>query len=93
MYLAKVIKKVVSVVKHEAYVGKRVYVVKPVLPNGEILESENVALDYLGAGIGDIVVCGGAPGVAQELFNLQLAPIRTIIIAIVDKIDFFDSNE
>ncbi|MGK9477814.1 EutN/CcmL family microcompartment protein [Melioribacter sp. OK-6-Me] len=88
MYLAKVTKKIVSVVKHEAYNGKKVYVVRPVLPDGTILEDEHVALDYIGAGVGDIVVCGGAPGVAQSIFGLNLAPIRTLIIAIVDKIDY-----
>jgi microcompartment protein CcmK/EutM len=49
-----------------------------------------VAMDYLGVGIGDIVVCGGAPGVASEVFELERAPIRTLIIAIVDKIDYKD---
>ena len=47
-------------------------------------------MDYLGVGINDIVVCGGAPGVACEVFGLELAPIRTLIVAIVDKIDFKD---
>ncbi|MGK9367916.1 EutN/CcmL family microcompartment protein [Melioribacter sp. Ez-97] len=92
MYLAKVTKRVVSVVKHEAYNSKKVYVVRPVLPDGTMLDTEHVALDYIGAGLGDIVVCGGAPGVAQSIFGLDLAPIRTLIIAIVDKIDY-NENE
>lgn len=90
MYLAKVIKRVVSVVKHEAYFNKKVYVIKPILPNGEEIDTEHVAVDYVGAGIGDIVVCGGAPGVAQTVFGLERAPIRTLIIAIVDKINYIE---
>ncbi len=92
MYLAKVTKRVVSVIKHQAYNSKKVYVVRPVHPDGTMLEEEHVALDYIGAGVGDIVVCGGAPGVAQSIFGLELAPIRTLIIAIVDKIDY-NKNE
>ncbi len=88
MFLAKVIKKVVSVEKHDAYFGKIVFVVQPILPDGTYDGNEWIAMDYVGAGIGDIVVCGGAPGVAKTVFNIELAPIRTLIMAIVDKIDY-----
>jgi ethanolamine utilization protein EutN len=46
-----------------------------------------VAVDYVGAGIGDTVVCGGAPGVARTIFTIELAPMRTLIMAIVDRIE------
>ena len=87
MFLAKIIKKVISVQKHEAYNGKLVFVVQPIAPDGSDIGNEWVAMDYVGAGVGDIVVCGGAPGVAQDLFKLKYAPIRTLIMAIVDKIN------
>ena len=90
MYLARVKKKVVSVVKHEAYNSKTVFVVQPVYPDGTEKGDEWVAIDYVGCGIGDLVVCGGAPGVAKKIFNIELAPIRTLIMAIVDRIDYQD---
>ena len=86
MYLAKVKKKIVSTIKHPAYKNKTVYVVRSVTPEGKEKDKEMVAMDYLGVGIGDIVVCGGAPGVAKEVFSLDMAPIRTLIIARVDEI-------
>ncbi len=90
MFLAKVIKQVVSSRKHPAYEGRHVFLVQPVNPDLKATGNEWVALDYLGAGIGDIVICGGAPGVAQQVFRLENAPIRTLIIAIVDAIDYRD---
>ena len=90
MFLAKVVKRVVSVEKHEAYLGKIVFVVQPVLPDGTEKGNEWIAIDYVGSGVGDIVVCGGAPGVAKTVFNIELAPIRTLIMAIVDRIDYRD---
>jgi microcompartment protein CcmK/EutM len=87
MFLARVAHQVVSVHKHDAYQGKTLYVVQPVRPDGSPEGKEWVAVDYVGAGIGDIVVCGGAPGVAKTVFNIELAPIRTLIMAIVDRID------
>ncbi len=90
MFLARVTKTVTSTAKHPAYKNKRVYVVQPVYPNGKAKGLEWVAVDYVGSGIGDIVVCGGAPGVAKEVFDLEMAPIRTLIMAIVDKIEYSD---
>ena len=90
MFLARVKKIVTATEKHSAYQGRHVYVVQPVYPDGSDKGNEWIAMDYLGADIGDIVVCGGAPGVAGEVFGLKLAPIRTLIIAIVDKIEYHD---
>lgn len=90
MFLAKVKKKVVSSEKHCSYNGRILFVVQPVLPDGTEDGDEWIAMDYVGADIGDVVVCGGAPGVAKNLFNLDLAPIRTLIMAIVEKLDYRD---
>lgn len=90
MFLARVKHIVTATEKHPAYEGKRIFVVQPVYPDGRDKGAEWVAIDYLGAGPGDTVVCGGAPGVAAEVFSLDLAPIRTIIVAIVDSVDARD---
>ena len=90
MFLAKVKHCVIATEKHPAYQQKRVFVVQPVKPDGNAKGDPWVAMDYVEANIGDIVVCGGAPGVAQEVFGLERAPIRTLIMAIVDSIDYRD---
>ena len=86
MFLAVVKKRIVSTLKHPAYAGKTVFVIHPVNPEGSETGEESVAMDAVGAGVGDIVVCGGAPGAAQEVFGLDRAPIRTLIMAVVDEI-------
>lgn len=90
MFLAKVKKKIVATEKHVAYQGKTVFLVQSILPDGTETSEEWLAMDYVGAGVGDTVVCGGAPGVAQSVFKLNKAPIRTLIMAIVDTIDYRD---
>ena len=90
MFLARVTHSVVSSQKHPAYRGKIVFVVQPIRPDGADDGSEWVAIDYVGAGIGDIVVCGGAPGVARGIFDIELAPMRTLIMAIVDSVEYHD---
>ncbi len=93
MFLARVTHAVVSEEKHPAYRGKIVFVVQPVLPDGTDDGNEWVAVDYVGAGIGDTVVCGGAPGVARAVFGIELAPMRTLIMAIVDSMEYHDLEE
>jgi ethanolamine utilization protein EutN len=88
MFLAKVKKSVIGTAKHAAYQGKILFVVQPVQPDGRETGNEWIAVDYVGAGMGDTVICGGAPGVAQDVFGLERAPIRTLIMAIVDNIEF-----
>jgi microcompartment protein CcmK/EutM len=92
MYLARVIKKITATQKHRAYDAKSVFLVQSIYPDGVPAGEESAAMDYVGASVGDIVVCGGAPGTAQSVFNLDKAPIRTLIMAIVDTIDYRDTQ-
>lgn len=82
MYLAKVLCPVVCTVKHRVFDGKRLLLVRPI--DGAEDDYE-IAVDYVGAGPGDTVIAGGPPGVAQTVFGLERAPIKTLIMAIVDR--------
>lgn len=90
MFLARVTKRIVMTEKHPAYKGRMIFLVQPVKPDGTADGNEWAAIDYVGAGIGDIVVCGGAPGVAKTVFKIEKAPVRTLIIAVAEKIDYRD---
>jgi len=90
MFLAKITKRVVSTEKHEAYGSRTLFTVRRIDPGGRETGEQWVAMDCVGAGVGDTVVCGGAPGAAREVFNLKKAPIRTLIMAVVDSLDYRD---
>jgi ethanolamine utilization protein EutN len=90
MFLATVKKIVTATQKHPAYPGKKVFVVQPITPEGRETGDEWVAVDCVGAGCGNTVLCGSAPGVAKKIFKMDRAPIRTLIVAIVDRIDYRD---
>jgi len=87
MYPAKVIGKVTSVIKHPIYENKSMLLIQPIdlkhNPKGKAI----IAVDYVGAGEGDIVLIGNAPGQAKEVFNVDNAPIRELVMAIIDRID------
>ena len=87
MQRGRITSKITSTIKHPAYQNKPIYTVQPLndklRPQGQVW----VAVDYVSSQIGDLVLFGGAPGVAKEVFKLDLAPIRSLIVAIIDVID------
>ena len=90
MYIAKVIGKVVSIVKHPAYENRTLLLVQPLSLKSKLVRTPTIAVDYVGAGEGDVVLVGAGPGVAQEVFGVENAPIRELVMGIIDQFDVSD---
>jgi len=87
MLLARVVGTVVSTQKHEKLVSAKLLLVQPLglddAPRGTTL----LAIDSVGAGVGEkvlVVVEGRAAG---EALGRALAPVDAAIIGIVDTVD------
>lgn len=85
MKMARVIGSAVSTLKHDAYHGKKLMIVQPLSLEAEPEGEAYLAVDYVGAGEGDVVLIGSAPGVAQKVFNVKIAPMRELIMGIIDE--------
>lgn len=86
MYLARVIGNIVSTDKHEAYREKKLLIVQKVDLTNALSGLPTVAVDYVGAGQGDTVLVGAAPGLASVVFGVPKAPMRELIMGIVDRV-------
>lgn len=86
MYMAKVIGTVVATRKDESLIGYKLMVVKRINSKCELIGTEEVAADYVGAGIGDyVLLCkGSAVRVDDKKRN---AAIDMAITGIIDTID------
>lgn len=78
---------IISTIKLEQYHAKKVMVVDLILPDGTASGKSVIAIDYVGAGVGDMVLVGAAPGLAKSVFKLAKAPIRSLIMGIIDHVD------
>jgi ethanolamine utilization protein EutN len=87
MYLAKVLGKVISTDKYESYANKKLMVVQKLGLDRKPSGLSTIAIDYVGAGEGDIVLVGAAPGLASTVFKVPKAPIRELIMGIVDRVN------
>ena len=87
MILGKVIGNVVSTIKLPVYQGYKILIVQPV-NNKEEPQGESVlALDTVQAGVGDTVLIIDEGNSSRLIMNNPTAPVRTMIVGIVDAIE------
>jgi ethanolamine utilization protein EutN len=87
MLIAKIIGTVVATRKHELLVGSKIQVVQPLVPHSKEPSGDPiVAVDAVGAGVGEvvIVVCGSG---ARQAVDNDSCPVDATIIGIIDHID------
>lgn len=85
MYLAKVIGNVVATKKSDTLRGYKLMVIQPVSAELVPTEQEQVAADYVGAGIGEYVLVGSGSSVRVEQKH-ESVTIDLAIIGIVDSV-------
>jgi len=89
--IGKVVGNVVSTKKNEGLIGTKLLVVKPIKEkdgSGNLIEEERfiVAVDSVGAGIGELVllVTGST---ATKITNDPHAPVDAAVVGIIDEIE------
>jgi ethanolamine utilization protein EutN len=92
MLIAKVIGTIVATRKHTRLVGSKIQIVQPLdreglVPKGDPL----VAVDAVGAGVGELVILvrGSA---ARRALNDDQVPVDATIVGIIDQIDIEEAN-
>jgi ethanolamine utilization protein EutN len=87
MILGKVCGTVVSTVQHPFYQGKKQLIVRFVTPDGTFDGDRYViAVDLVGAGIGETVLVEDEGNSARQLLDVKDAPVRSVIVGIVDQV-------
>jgi microcompartment protein CcmK/EutM len=92
MQLAKVVGNLVSTHKNETLKGKKLLLVQPIDEKLVPFGDEMVAVDGVGAGIGDVVLILAEGGSARMITKASssIAPIELCIAGIVDSIKIND---
>lgn len=91
MQIARVIGNLVSSHKHERFEGAKLMLVQPTDPDGTDRGGVLLAIDSVGAGVGErvlVVVEGKAAGMA--LAKGPNSPVDAAIVGIIDHIDMHE---
>jgi ethanolamine utilization protein EutN len=86
MYLAKVVGTVVSTSKDESLIGYKLLVVKEIDEKYRELSKSAVAVDTVGAGVGEIVFVASGSS-ARSIFADKNPPIDCSIVGIIDSVE------
>ena len=88
MILGRVTGTVVSTIQHPFYQGEKQLVVRFVLPDGTFDgERYVVAIDRVGAGVGQLVLVNDEGNSARQLCEVPPhSPVRSVVVGIVDAI-------
>lgn len=87
MILGRVCGTVVSTIEHPFYDGKKQLIVRAVTPDGAFDGDKYViAVDIVGAGVGELVIVSDEGNSARQLLGVKDAPVRSVIVGIVDQV-------
>jgi ethanolamine utilization protein EutN len=87
MILARVCGAIYSTINHPFYDNKRLLLVDHLAVDGNPTGNYLIAVDTVDAGAGEIVLIIDEGNSARQIINDAAAPIRSIIIGIVDQIN------
>jgi len=90
MILGRVIGNVVCTRKHEILEGHKIMLVKPIDPDRKSRNGVVIALDVVQAGVGDSVLIIDEGNSARLIIDDPTAPVRTVIVGIVDSLDIME---
>jgi len=88
MILCRVVGTIVSTVKHSAYQNTKILIVRPVSPDGVLKAGTMVAVDSVGAGVGNTVLVASEGRAATEILGFSSRqPLRSVVVGIVDHVE------
>ena len=90
MYIGRVSGTVVATVKHEAFSGHKLLVVDQLDPTGEPTGAYDICVDTVQADAGDRVLVIDEGNGARQILNRKEAPVRAVIVGIVDDVQIRD---
>jgi len=87
MFLGRVKGYVVATEKRYCYQNRKLMLVQPMQPDGQLGAKTMVAVDTVGAGIGDHVLVASEGRSATEILQFsKRMPLRSVIVGIIDEI-------
>ncbi len=86
MIIGRVVGTIYSTINHDFYNYKKLLIVDKLTPEGDPTESYLIAIDTVGAGVGEAVLVIDEGNSARQIVKDKNAPVRSVIAGIIDNI-------
>jgi microcompartment protein CcmK/EutM len=86
MILGRVVGEIHSTINHPFYDAKKLLVVERIAPDGVPSGGYLIAVDTVGAGVGQPVLVLDEGNGARQVVGSSSAPVRSVIVGIVDRV-------
>jgi ethanolamine utilization protein EutN len=86
MIVGKVSGSIFATIQHPFFDGKKLLIVDKVAPPGIPSDGYLIAVDTVGAGVGEYVLVIDEGNSARQIVGSTTAPLRSIIVGIIDEI-------
>jgi len=87
MIVGRVAGEITATIRHPFYGARKLLVVDRVDANGEPTRGYVIAVDVVGAGVGETVLVLDEGNGARQVFASTDAPVRSVVVGIIDRID------
>jgi microcompartment protein CcmK/EutM len=87
MKYGRVIGNVVSTIKNDKLKSVALLIVEGLDPDGNVIGNNEIVADFLGAGVGDLIVWAAEGDIIGRIMGVEKIPLRGSIVGIVDSID------
>lgn len=87
MKIGKVCGTVVSTIQHPSFNGRRLLMVQPLDSARRAKGEPIIAINAIDAGAGETVLVLDEGNSARQILSAAEAPIRTLIVGIIDEVD------
>jgi ethanolamine utilization protein EutN len=89
--IGTVIGEIHSTINHPFYEGRKLLVVARTDPAGEPVGGYLIAVDAVGAGVGERVLVLDEGNSARQVFAAEGAPVRSVVLGIIDAVSTEES--
>ncbi|MFT4539259.1 MAG: microcompartment protein CcmK/EutM [Planctomycetota bacterium] len=87
MFLADVVGTVVAPIQIPELDGRTLLLLRPVQPDGRATAKTRIAVDCVGAGVGDRVIVIDEGNSGRQILQMPGAPVKTLIVGVVDYVE------
>lgn len=86
MITGKVIGEMYATIQHPFFNGRKLMVVEKTKPDGHLTGDYLIAVDTVGAGVGELVLIVDEGNSARQIVDSTTAPLRSVIVGIIDQV-------